>query len=227
MASLWQRVCSHPILARVMPLGSVLVLTSLGGALGGHSPYWLYLSKVILGTWLLWETRKALPELQWAFSWDAVAVGILVFVLWVGLDGYYPKIPLLAGSHSAWNPFVAFADNTALAWGFVVVRILGSSLLVPMLEEVFYRSFLYRYLDLDRSDFLSIPLGAFRLAPFVITAVIFGFAHAEWLPGILCGVLYQGLVCRKNRLGDAITAHAITNFLLGLWVVGKGAWQFW
>jgi CAAX prenyl protease-like protein len=57
--------------------------------------------------------------------------------------------------------------------------------------------------------------------------VIFGFEHTQWLAGILCGFAYQGLVCRKKRLGDALTAHAITNGLLGLWIIWKGAWQFW
>jgi hypothetical protein len=76
-------------------------------------------------------------------------------------------------------------------------------------------------------NFLSVPLGKFGREPFLITGVVFGLAHFEWLPGILCGFAYQGLVCRKKRLGDAMTAHAITNFLLGLWVVGRGAWLFW
>ena len=60
-----------------------------------------------------------------------------------------------------------------------------------------------------------------------MTSVVFGLEHREWLAGILCGFAYQGLVCWKNRLGDAITAHAITNALLGGWVVWRGAWHFW
>jgi CAAX prenyl protease-like protein len=70
-------------------------------------------------------------------------------------------------------------------------------------------------------------LGEFRWLSFLITSAIFGFAHHEWLAGILCGLPYQGLVCRKKRLGDAMTAHAITNFLLGIWIIWKGAWHFW
>jgi len=62
---------------------------------------------------------------------------------------------------------------------------------------------------------------------FLGTSALFGLAHNEWLSGILCGLLYQWLVIRKNRLGDAITAHAITNFLLGSHVAIRGAWQFW
>ena len=108
---------------------------------------------------------------------------------------------------------------------FIAVRVLGSSLVVPPLEEVFFRSFVYRYLF--QPDFLSVPLGRFAWTPFLLTSILFGLEHNQWLAGILCGLAYQGLVCRKKRLGDAITAHAITNLLLGLWVVWRGAWNFW
>jgi CAAX prenyl protease-like protein len=97
---------------------------------------------------------------------------------------------------------------------------------VPPLEEVFYRSFLYRYFV--RLNFLEMPLNRFHPTSFIVTSLVFGLLHYEWLPGILCGMAYQWLVLRKNRLGDAMTAHAITNFLLGVWVVWKGgaAWKF-
>ena len=93
------------------------------------------------------------------------------------------------------------------------------------MEEVFFRSFLYRYIA--KPEFLTVPLGQFLWTPFIVTSVLFGFEHREWLAGILCGFAYQGLVCRKKRLGDAIVAHGITNFLLGVWVIHRGAWQFW
>jgi CAAX prenyl protease-like protein len=124
-----------------------------------------------------------------------------------------------------WNPHHQFGAGSALAWLIISVRILGSTLVVPPLEEVFYRSFLYRWIA--KPDFQSVPLGAFHWTPFLVTSAIFGLSHFEWLPGILCGFAYQGLVCWKKRLGDAMTAHAITNLLLGAWVVWKGAWHFW
>ena len=107
----------------------------------------------------------------------------------------------------------------------IAARILGSTFIVPPLEEVFYRSFLYRYIA--NQNFLSVPLDKFLPLPFFATALVFGFSHNEWLAGILCGAAFQWLVLRKNRLGDAMTAHAITNFLLGAWVVWKHAWNFW
>ena len=105
------------------------------------------------------------------------------------------------------------------------MRILGSTFIVPPLEEVFYRSFLYRYVA--KQNFLAVPLDKFLPWPFIATALVFGFAHNEWLAGILCGAAYQWLAMRKGRLGEAMTAHAITNFLLGAWVVWQHAWNFW
>ena len=75
--------------------------------------------------------------------------------------------------------------------------------------------------------FEAMPLSRFHGRSFVVTSALFGFEHFQWLGGILCGLLFQFLVVRKGRLGDAMFAHAITNFLLGLWIYWKGARQFW
>jgi len=218
-----------PIGARVAPFLLFIVLTFAQGAFGPGGQYWLYAAKTILAVCLLWAVRRQLKELEWRLSWEAVVVGVLVFWLWVRLDDLfiqvgisYPKMKLPAAE---WNPHVHFGQGAALAWFFIGVRILGSSLVVPPLQEIFFRSFLYRYVA--RVDFQSVPLGTFLWMPFLLTSVVFGLEHREWLAGILGGVLYQGLVCRKKRLGDAVTAHAITNLLLGVWVVWKGQWIYW
>jgi CAAX prenyl protease-like protein len=173
--------------------------------------------------------------MRWQISWEAIVVGVLVFTLWVGLDRLVPdqlelwdKLGLgkaRAEDAPQWNPFRYFGEGSTAGWLFFAVRLLCSSLIVPPLEEIFYRSFLYRWIL--RHDFQTVPVGQFAWRPFIFTALIFGFAHNEWLAGVLCGFAYQALVCWKKRLGDAITAHALTNFLLGLWVVWKGAWHFW
>jgi CAAX protease family protein len=218
-----KQLSNSPTVARVAPFFIFLLLTSGQGQFGEASHYWSYLAKTLIGAWLVWEMRPFVTEMRWAVSWEAVVVGVGVCVIWVGADGFYPK---LGKGEAVWNPHTQFGDGAALAWLFVAVRILGSSVVVPPLEEVFYRSFLYRYIA--KADFQSVPLGHFSWMPFVVTAVIFGLVHPQqWLAGILCGVAYQWLVIRKRRLGDAMTAHAITNFLLGLWIVWKGAWRFW
>jgi len=217
-----KKLAGSPVAARVAPFIVFLALTVCQGKLGPESACWFYLAKTLVGAWLIWEIWPLVLEMRWTFSWEAVVVGVGVFALWIGLDPYYPK---LMKSAVVWNPHEMFGANSGLAWLMIVTRIAGSTLVVPPLEEVFYRSFLYRYIA--NQNFLSVPLNRFLPWPFLATAVIFGFAHNEWLAGILCGAAYQWLVLRKNRLGDVMTAHAITNFLLGVWVVWRGAWHFW
>ncbi len=221
--SFWRKQLeASPVRARVAPFIVFAALTLCQRLPGETSRYWFYLAKTLVGAWLIWQMRPLVTELRWAVSWEAVAVGVAVFALWVGLDGLYPK---LGKPGALWNPHNQFGAGSVVARLFVFMRILGSTLVVPPLEETFYRSFLYRYLV--KADFQAVPLGQRHRLALVVTAVVFGLAHYEWLPGLLCGLAYQWLVIRKNRLGDALTAHALTNFLLGVWVVWKGAWQFW
>jgi CAAX prenyl protease-like protein len=219
---MFNKIFASPILVRVFPFGVFAALTLFQGRFGDTSQYWIYALKTVIAVWLLWVVRPYVEEMRWKLSWEAVAAGIAVFVVWVGLDGTYPMI---ADRAEGFNPTLAYGSGSALALIFTAVRIIGSSLVVPPLEEIFYRSFIYRYLI--KSDFLSIPLDRLDWRAFLISGAIFGIGHYEWLPGILCAFAYQGLVCRKNRLGDAITAHAITNFLLALWVITRNAYYFW
>ncbi len=213
---------ASPVVARVAPFLIFLALTVCQGKFGAASAYWFYFVKTIVAAWLIWEMRPFVAEMRWAFGWEAILVGVAVFAIWVGLDPFYRHL----GKFGApWNPNEQFGNGSTLAWLMMGTRIFGSTFFVPPLEEVFYRSFLYRYLA--RQNFLSVPLNQFLPWPFLATAAVFGFSHNEWLAGILCGMAYQWLVLRKNRLGDAMTAHAITNFLLGVWIVWKHAWHFW
>jgi membrane protease YdiL (CAAX protease family) len=232
VTSFWR---GKPATARVAPFVIFLALTYCQGQFGEASRYWFYLAKTIVGVWLIWEMRPFVTEMRWAVSWEAIAVGTGIFVLWVGVSGEWTTQNSLwvklGVSHSPaspptpWNPNEQFGNSSALAWLMIITRILGSTFVVPPLEEVFYRSFFYRYVA--RTDFLSVPLNQFLPLPFFATIAVFGFSHNEWLAGIFCGAAYQWLVLRKNRLGDAMTAHTITNFLLGVWIVWKHAWQFW
>ncbi len=223
MQFLRRKFAGSPEYARIAPFVVFVGLTALQGQFGEGSRYWLYALKTLVGAWLIWEMRPFVEEMRWKLSWEAIVAGVAVFAVWVGLDGLYPRLSELDGG---WNPNKHFGEGSALAWACVLVRIAGSSIVVPPLEEVFYRSFLYRVLV--KTDFRAMPLNQFHGLSFLVTSTIFGLLHPDrWLAGILCGLAYQWLVIRKNRLGDAMTAHAITNFLLGLWVVWKGVWNFW
>lgn len=222
-----QKCQASPNYARVAPFVIFVALTACQGFFGKSSPYWVYALKTIVGAWMIWEMRPFVPEMRWTFSVEAVAIGVAVFVIWVGLDPFVPKnhIFFTPTPDDVWNPFDRYGAGSGTGWFYVVVRILGSTFIVPPLEEVFWRSFLYRYFV--RTNFQSLPLNLFHPTSFIVTSLLFGFEHYEWVQGVLCAMAFQWLVISRNRLGDAITAHAITNFLLALWVVFRGDWQFW
>jgi uncharacterized protein len=224
---------ASPALARTVPFVVILLFTVGQGMFGPASAYWFYLVKILVGLWLILEVRPFIAEMRWSFSWEAVAVGVAVCAVWVGINGEWTTqnslFVKLGLSHPSikptpvWNPLAQFGP--ALGWFFIAVRILGSALIVPPIEEAFYRSFVYRYIA--NPNFTTVPLNKFLPVPFWCTALVFGFSHNELVAAIFCGAAYQWLVLRKNHLGDAMTAHAITNFLLGVWVVWRHAWNFW
>lgn len=231
-ASVRKLLEDSPAKSRIAPFITFLALTYLQGKAGPSSIYWIYALKTFIGAWLVWATLPLIQEMRYQISREAVVVGLGVFVMWIGLDplmkmlGFTNSYPKLGGEGGAtWNPLIFFDTNPLLAWFFILVRTLGSTLVVPALEEVFYRSFLYRYVAKPR--FEEVSLVYFAWTPMLVTAAIFASTHNDWLAALFCGLIYQGLVLKKGRLGDAMTAHAITNLLLAIYVVAFNQWQFW
>lgn len=220
--SIFKELKCNPVALRVIPLVVYLIFTSMQGKFGEESKYWVYFFKTIVAGILVFSIRGLIPEMRYTWSWEGVAVGIGVFVIWVGID---PLYPVIGRSGAPWNPHAAFGQDSWKAWFFWFARAFGSTLVVPMVEEVFYRSFLYRYWI--RKDFQSVDLKQRDMRAALVASIVFGFAHSEWLAGILCGLAYQWVVWRRGRLGDAMLAHAITNAMLAVWVAWRGEWRFW
>src|SRR4051794_1977953 len=130
--------------ARVVPYVIILLLTFAQDGFEGSGRYWMYLVKMLVGGWCIWQVRDMVTEARWAMSWEAIVVGVGVCGIWIGLDPYYPKLEFLFKGGNPWNPFHHFGNGSALGWFFVAVRTFGSALIVPPIEEAFFRSFLYR-----------------------------------------------------------------------------------
>ena len=225
---------SRPWLPYVAPMATFLVLTSLEdwlpkGAEGPHPTYYpmFYAFKILAVAFACWLGRSTWSDLSPRPGWKSLALaaglGVLVTVLWVGLDGYYPIFGGV-GSRAAFNPGVL---STSAKVGFLAVRMLGLVLIVPFFEELFWRSFVVRWI-IDPDDFRKVPIG--RVTPLAggITAALFAFEHpAEWLPAFLTGALWAWLLHRTRNVSACFVSHAVANLGLGIYVLATGQWKFW
>lgn len=172
----------------------------------------------------------------------AVAVGVVVIGLWIGIDPYYPKLNEMMAALERWlgvlwreqatapspsgKPFNPFTLGGGVAtWTFIVFRVVGAVLVVPVMEELFWRAFLIRWLI--NEDFKKVPVGAFSWPSFAITVAMFGAEHNEWLAGLLAGVLYNWLLYRRKNVGWCVVAHAVSNAVLAAWVLIHRDWKLW
>lgn len=223
-----------PVWPYVVPLAGFLALTALEGYLptgpgGAPSPTWYpigYALKVAAVAALLWHCRVILGDLR---PWPrpgalalAALVGLAVTAAWVGLDGWYPSIPLLGGKRTEFDPMTLPAGAR---FGFVAVRMLGLVVLVPLIEELFYRSFLMRWV-ID-PVYTRVPIGRVTPLALAVTTGVFACSHPEWLPALLTGLAWGGLVGRTKSVSACVVSHAVANLALGVYVIARHAWRFW
>src|SRR5205807_1559087 len=159
------------------PMLVFLVLTSLEGLLprtaGQAQPVWYpvaYTLKIAIVVAVMWAGRAAwrdlLPWPGWGTTGLAAVFGLIVAALWVGLDGHYLEFAIL-GSRSGFDPTRL---SKAGEIGFLAARLIGLVVVVPVFEELFWRSFLMRWL-ID-PNFQNVPIG--RVTP-MAAAVTSGF----------------------------------------------------
>lgn len=151
----------------------------------------------------------------------APLVGAGVFVLWINLD--WGWLNLASEDGFVYDP--RDPQRGDIDWTLAAFRLAGSTLLVPVMEELFWRSFLMRWIE--RHDFLALSPALVSLKAILISSLVLGFEHTLWFAGILAGLAYAWLYRASNSLWPPIVAHAITNGMLGLWVLHTGHWQFW
>jgi len=208
----------NPTAVYLLPLLSLLAAGMLSRAASGsfETLYFLRIP-VVLAAFAYSIPRLA--GLDWRCSWRALAVGVMVFVLWL-----LAAHRLLPSSRAMPSALAAMSPPMRAAW--IGARMATGILAVPLAEELAYRGFLLRrFLS---ADFESVGFSAVGVWPWLISAILFGVVHgALWVPGILAGLLYGLLVIRTGRLGEAVVAHGVTNALIAAAVLDYGQWQLW
>lgn len=213
------RLKENPAFPFVAPFVLFMIFLALE-SIHSSAVYVLYPIKTVAVGLLILSLLSRLPSFDLKRPALAVSAGIFVFTLWVGLG---PLIPM-GKMEGGFNPFLFESKETA--WGLVAFRILGASLVVPVMEELFWRGFLMRYLI--QETFEDVPLGTYSHVSFWVTTLLFASVHGPLAPvALVTGIIYGVIFIRTKSLGDVMLAHGITNLLLGLYVVNTGKWYFW
>jgi exosortase E/protease (VPEID-CTERM system) len=203
--------------ALIVPLLALLLAAMFTSALSSGFEL-LYPVKVVVVAAVLYHFRKAYRGLGWEWSWPAAFIGVLVFLTWMLLE------PVAGSDQTALKKSLnELPAGLAAAW--LAFRLLGSTLMVPVAEELAFRGYLLH--KLIRTDFENIRLGQFTWPSFLVSSVLFGLLHGRWLAGTLAGMGFALALYRRGRLTDAMVAHITANALIAVCVLFLGRWNLW
>lgn len=200
----------------------------------------LGLSFVVLG--FCW--RPIIHQFPLRVSWLSIVVGIVGVVLWIGICALQPEKPLVEllgpenplvlllglGPRTAYNPVEQLANQPAYVyWAFLTVRFIGLAVLVPITEELMLRGWLMRHLETDgyHPEFWQVAFGKASAMTIVIGTAFPMLYHPEKMASLVWFTMVTWLMIRTKNFWDCVTAHAVTNFLLGVWVVMMNDWKLW
>jgi CAAX protease family protein len=217
-----------PSLPYILPFAVFMVFLGIQKYTSALSPVIEYpLRDVILIAVLVLFSRKVI-DLSSSHKLETAVIGVAVFVIWVGPDMLFPAYR----HHWLFQNWLfgevgnTVPENVLLNPVVLWSRIFRAVVLVPIIEELFWRAWLMRWLISPR--FEKVPLGTYQTAAFAIVAVLFAAEHGPyWDVGLITGVIYNWWMVRTRSLGDCILVHAITNACLCGYVVATHHWEYW
>lgn len=218
----------YPSLAWVGPFAVFMVLLAASSMVGIPQPWESIVRVGILAAVILAFSKDVLATLRIRHFLPSVLLGLAVCAMWVAPDLLFP------GWRSHWlfqNSVTGTIKNSIapaeLADPLVMIlRFARAALLVPILEELFWRAWLPRWIV--NNDWEKVPLGTYTRAAFILTAVLFAMEHGPyWEVGLACGLIYNWWMMRTKSLGDLILVHAVTNAALSVFVLVTKRWEYW
>jgi exosortase E/protease (VPEID-CTERM system) len=204
--------------AYLVPFMVVIATGMVTGALSSGLD-WFYPLRVVAAAWALWVFRRHYGNLRWTPSWQAIVIGVATFGVWLALA---PSGP---GPQDAWPAALqAVPVHWAAAW--LLFRVVGFTIAVPLVEELAFRAYLTR--RLVTTDVERLPVGFFTWSSFAISSLLFGMLHGGfWLAGTIAGMSFALALYHRRAVGDAVLAHVTTNSLIAAYVLATGRWSVW
>jgi CAAX prenyl protease-like protein len=153
----------------------------------------------------------------------ATLIGAIALIIWIAPQEWLGVDP----RYSGFNPERFGGPDTVAYWLNVTLRFFRLVIIVPLVEEIFWRGFLLRYLVDD--DFMDVPMGTFTWKSFGIVVAGFCVEHSvpDYPAAILTGALFNLVAYRTKSLAACVLTHAVTNLILGIYIMRTGQWGFW
>jgi len=216
---------SRATVARVAPFAAFIALLALQSFVDERWARFLTLARPALAAALLLYFWRDYAELRGAprtrsREWPlAIAVGVAVFLLWITFDNGWAVV----GGGGA--GFVPLDEDGRIDAALALARLAGLALVVPVMEELFWRSFLMRWID--SREFLAIDPRKASFLAIAVSSALFASEHSLWFAGLLAGLAYSYLYVRSGNLRVSVLSHATTNAILGLWILATARWSLW
>jgi CAAX prenyl protease-like protein len=218
----------HPAVPYVAPFAVFLLCLLIAGRTTIPQPWESVAWVGVVAVTIALTSRQLVAGLRLSSGVMSVLVGVGVFLLWVAPDALVP------GWRESWvfqnsitgHVKISIAPAELSSPLVLWLRVVRAVVLVPILEELFWRGWLPRWIQ--DTKFERIPPGTFTAFAFIVTAVLFAAEHGPfWEVGLLAGLVYNWWMWRTKSLGDLVLAHAVTNACLAGYVVLTQQWQFW
>jgi CAAX prenyl protease-like protein len=212
--------------AYILPMAIFLGFTQVGVWWPGLYPI-SYLLKTVIAAIALVMLWPKYTKIRWNHWWLGIIVGAIGIVQWIAMQWFLQRCSFFQPSPEIFDPTRHFHDQPAMLWAFIVLRVADAILVVPVMEELFWRDFLWREI-LAPNDFKLASVGEWDWSAFLIVSGIFGTVHGNWwLTAIVWAMMVGGLLVYTKSLGACILAHATSNLLLAGYVLYTHDWTFW
>ena len=202
----------------LLPFLAITAASVVSHAVSGDFE-WSYPLRFVAPLAVLWWYRAEYRRMDLRFGVVGVLAGLAVAGLWIGLHRLgHVDGQALAGSlaaMSAWHRAV-----------WIAVRVLAAVVTVPLAEELAFRGFLAR--RIVSAEVEAVPYARLTVMAVLLSAVCFGLMHGSmWGPGIVSGIVFGLLAKYRDRLGEAVAAHAVANLGIAVWVLARGDFGLW
>jgi exosortase E/protease (VPEID-CTERM system) len=216
---------SPAIRAYLIPFLAILAASFVSKAASGYFE-WLYPLRFAAAVAALWLFRVELKKLNWRIGWMSPLAGLVIFLVWIAPSWWAHQ-----RAASPLGPALAALSPSA-RWAWISIRVAAAVVTVPIAEELAFRGYLAR--RFISQEFDGVSFSSLTVLPVAFSSVVFGMMHmqnlGDWshlMVGTLAGIAYAVVLRWRGRMGDAVAAHAISNLLLAVWVLGLGDWAQW